>query len=110
MRNPFGILSFKFASCPISVTCKGILVPIIQSSKIDSFVKSPKNVMPDPVSGTGQARSGIQNILKLLDSGFRRNDRKWCFLTFYDFARFRAMTNRCISDVPSTICRILLDR
>ncbi|MEA3417652.1 MAG: hypothetical protein U9R02_16165 [Thermodesulfobacteriota bacterium] len=41
--------------------------------------------MPDPVSGTGQARSGIQNILKLLDSGFRRNDKKWCFPTFYEF-------------------------
>jgi hypothetical protein len=27
--------------------------------------------MPDPVSGTGQARSGIQG---LLDAGFRRND------------------------------------
>ncbi|MEA3417277.1 MAG: hypothetical protein U9R02_14220 [Thermodesulfobacteriota bacterium] len=36
-----------------------------QRPKVDELVKSPKNVMPDPVSGTGQARSGIQNILKL---------------------------------------------
>jgi hypothetical protein len=39
--------------------------------------------MPDPVSGTGQARSGIQNVLNLLDSGFRRNDGKENFSTFY---------------------------
>jgi len=51
----------------------------------DGLAKSPKNVMPDPVSGTGQAQPGIQIILKLLDSGFRRNDKKWCFLTFYEF-------------------------
>ncbi|MEA3416495.1 MAG: hypothetical protein U9R02_10135 [Thermodesulfobacteriota bacterium] len=53
-------------------------------SNLDELIKSPKNVMPDPVSGTGQARSGIQNILRLLDSGFRLNDEKWCFLTFYE--------------------------
>ena len=40
--------------------------------------------MPDPVSGTGQARSGIQNALNLLDSGFRRNDGKENFSTFYE--------------------------
>jgi len=45
--------------------------------------------MPDPVPGTGQARSGIRNILKLLDSGFRRNDKKWCFLTFYEFINIK---------------------
>jgi hypothetical protein len=50
----------------------------------DNPVKSLEIVMPDPVSGTGQARSGIQNALKLLDSGFRRNDGKGHFPTFYD--------------------------
>jgi hypothetical protein len=40
--------------------------------------------MPDPVSGTGQARSGIQNVLNLLDSGFRRNDGKEIFSIFYE--------------------------
>jgi hypothetical protein len=40
--------------------------------------------MPDPVSGTGKARSGIQNVLNLLDSGFRRNDGKENFSTFYE--------------------------
>ena len=31
---------------------------------------------------------GVQkfcNQLKKLDSGFRRNDKKWCFSTFYEF-------------------------
>jgi len=51
---------------------------------IDNLVKSLEIVMPDPVSGTGQARSGIQNVLNLLDSGFRRNDGKGNFLTFYE--------------------------
>ena len=44
--------------------------------------------MPDPVSGTGQARSGIQNMLKLLDSGFLWNDKKRHFLTFYRSINF----------------------
>ena len=47
--------------------------------------------MPDPVSGTGQARSGIQNALNLLDSGFRRNDGKENFSTFYEFIKFGAI-------------------
>jgi hypothetical protein len=56
---------------------------------IDNPVKSLKIVMPDPVSGTGQARSGIQNALKLLDSGFRRNDGKEHFSTFYEFINIK---------------------
>jgi hypothetical protein len=28
--------------------------------------------------------------LKKLDSGFRRNDKKWCFSTFYEFIKFDA--------------------
>jgi hypothetical protein len=40
--------------------------------------------MPDPVSDTGQALYGIQNVLDLLDSGFRRNDGKENFSTFYE--------------------------
>jgi len=44
--------------------------------------------MPDPVSGTGQARSGIQNVLKLLDSGFRRNDGKENLSTFYEIVNY----------------------
>ncbi len=34
---------------------------------------------------------GVQelcNQLKKLDSGFRRNDKKWCFSTFYEFIKF----------------------
>ena len=33
-------------------------------------------------------KTGVQklcNQLKKLDSGFRRNDKKWCFSTFYEF-------------------------
>jgi hypothetical protein len=51
---------------------------------LDNLVKSLEIVMPDPVSGTGKARSGIQNVLNLLDSGFRRNDGKENFSTFYE--------------------------
>jgi hypothetical protein len=51
---------------------------------LDNLVKSLEIVMPDPVSGTGQARSDIQNVLNLLDSGFRRNDGKENLSTFYE--------------------------
>ena len=69
--------------------------------------------MPDPVSGTGQARSGIQNILKLLDSGFRRNDKKWCFLTFYKYINFKngnyinipIVNSHLFGDSPSFLSR-----
>ena len=49
----------------------------------NSLVKSPRVVMPvpDQVRDDG---SGIQNILKSLDSGFRRNDGKTEQLTFYE--------------------------
>jgi len=35
-------------------------------------------------------KTGVQkfcNQLKKLDSGFRRNDKKWCFSTFYEFIK-----------------------
>jgi hypothetical protein len=49
--------------------------------------------MLNPVSGTGQVRSGIQNVLNLLDSGLAvipdlypgRNGGKENSLTFYPF-------------------------
>jgi hypothetical protein len=37
---------------------------------------------------------GVQklcNQLKKLDSGFRRNDKKWCFSTFYEFINFDSL-------------------
>ena len=51
---------------------------------IDGPVKSPECVMPvqDQVQDDG---SGIQKILKLLDSGIRRNDVSKGIQTFYDF-------------------------
>ena len=36
-------------------------------------------------------KTGVQklcNQLKKLDSGFHRNDKKWCFSTFYEFIKF----------------------
>ena len=36
---------------------------------------------------------GVQelcNQLKKLDSGFRRNDKKWCFSTFYEFINIQS--------------------
>jgi len=35
-----------------------------------------------------RTRSGIQNLLKLLDSGLRRNDEKGIILTFYEFINY----------------------
>ena len=70
---------------------KRFAYPFSTRTKFDSLVKSLGIVMPDPVSGTGQARSGIQNALNLLDSGFRRNDGKENFSTFYEFIKFGAI-------------------
>jgi hypothetical protein len=43
------------SGCPITIVLLVLITPAIENI----------NVMPDPVSGTGQARSGIQ-----LNSGF----------------------------------------
>ena len=66
----------------LCLACYSALYQLIRA-KNENLVKSLEIVMPDPVSGTGQARSGIQNVLNLLDSGFRRNDGKENFSTFY---------------------------
>jgi hypothetical protein len=42
--------------------------------------------VPDQVRDDG---SGIQNLLNILDSGFRRNDGNTRELTFYDFIKFK---------------------
>jgi hypothetical protein len=39
---------------------------------------------------------GVQklwNQLKKLDSGFRRNDKKWCFSSFYEFINIEYLRN-----------------
>ena len=36
----------------------------------------------------GSFTQGLYNGLKRLDSGFRRNDEKWYFSTFYEFIMF----------------------
>jgi len=46
------------------------------ASNIDKAVKSPKFVTP--------AKAGVQNMLKSLDSGFRRNDGQRYFPAFYE--------------------------
>jgi hypothetical protein len=43
----------------------------------DDLVKSPQTVTP--------VKTGVQNLLKELDSGFRRNDEKRTQRTFYEF-------------------------
>jgi len=47
--------------------------------KFDGFVKSLNSVTP--------AKAGVQKSLNLLDSGFRRNDKKCYFPTFYEVIR-----------------------
>jgi len=42
--------------------------------------------VPDLVRDDG---SGIQNLLNSLDSGFRQNDKKSQFSTFYEFVKVR---------------------
>jgi len=49
--------------------------------KDDAFVKGNKAVTP--------AEAGVQKPLFLLDSGFRRNDEKGRFLTFYEVIKDR---------------------
>jgi len=34
------------------------------------------------------AKAGVQNVLKYLDSGFRRNDKFYGFSTFYESIRY----------------------
>ena len=46
----------------------------------DAFVKSPNSITP--------AKAGVQKLLKLLVSGFRRNDGKGYFSTFYESISF----------------------
>ena len=40
--------------------------------------------VPQPVT---PAKAGVQKFLVFLDSGFRRNDRKRRFLTFYEVVK-----------------------
>ena len=42
----------------------------------DDLAKSPKTVTP--------VKTGVQNLLKQLDSGIRRNDEKGTATTFYE--------------------------
>ena len=57
----------------------------IPGSKVDGFVKSLLGRHPGEPRIRSGAGAGGQNILKKLDSGFRRNDVKPSYLTFYEF-------------------------
>ena len=59
---------------------------------VDGLVKSPEFVMPVQDGG-----SGIQNILKLLDSAVRRNDVSKGIQTFNDFVN----VNPLIKNTPA---------
>ena len=47
-------------------------------------------------------KTGVQklcNQLKKLDSGFRRNDKKWCFSTFYETINTDKAAKRRLSTI-----------
>jgi hypothetical protein len=62
----------------------------------DGLVKSPQTVTP--------VKTGVQNVLKQLDSGFRRNDEKRTKRTFYEFIIFHQNE----SPLPAKNCGIRL--
>ena len=41
------------------------------------------------------AKAGVQNVLKKLDSGFRRNDKSCGVSTFYEFINSRRWKETC---------------
>jgi len=53
-----------------------------ESVTFDKTVNSCRDVMP--------ASAGIQNVLKILDPGFRRDDGKSKFRAFYGAVKFNA--------------------
>ena len=57
--------------------------------KFDELVKSPKTVMPDLIRHPEVVEiTGLALVLHYV-SGFRRNDQKGQFPTFYEFIKFR---------------------
>ena len=50
----------------------------------DGFVKSRHSGEPRIGSGAGSGGQGVYKILKILDSGFRRNDEFYGIATFYE--------------------------
>ena len=78
----------------VSNVCVGLPAPSVRSIvlgwliKVDAFVKSRHSGEPRIGSGAG---TGVQLFCKSvnkLDSGFRRNDGKWAFGTFYESVKF----------------------
>ena len=63
------------------VSCQVVLLAL---TYFDGFVKSRHSGEPGSKSGAGSGAQKFCNPLIKLDSGFRRNDMKWCFLTFYE--------------------------
>jgi len=58
-----------------------------QTKKVEDLAKSRHSGEPRIGSRAGSGVQGIYKYLKILDSGFRRNDEKGYFLTFYEFIK-----------------------
>jgi hypothetical protein len=61
----------------------------LEPIKIDGFVKGRHSGEPRIGSGAGSGVQESSNDLKELDSGFRRNDAKMAFRTFYETINIR---------------------
>ena len=64
---------------------------------IDGFAKSRH-------SGENRSPETLQLIEKKLDSGFRRNDKKWCFSTFYEFINIQSSIFNLVPLYPGQFC------
>jgi hypothetical protein len=49
----------------------------------------------------------VRNCLKTLDSGFRRNDGKWYFLTFYEIIKVKLIKQGFDSETNAEFIRFL---
>jgi len=67
---------------------------------IDELVKSRHPVESRIGSGTGNGVQVFCNSMKLLDSGFRRNDEKRAFGTFYEPFIIRVQKQQNLCHIP----------
>ena len=65
----------------------------MNSQKVPSYV-TPRTQQRD----LRPAKAGVQKYLKTLDSGFRRNDRKRAFSTFYETVNIDQKLNQKLSE------------
>ncbi len=72
------------------IGCLAVILSVL-NFKFDGLVKSlqgrhSREACPRPDRG-----AGVHKWLNFLDSRFRGNDKKGCFLTFYEFVKFRSL-------------------